>query len=64
MSQTSIQKPVIQGVVSEPTISTSNHDEMGESEEPTDETNGTSGKDEDIFGEKFEIPAFLRKIRQ
>jgi len=22
------------------------------------------GKDEDIFGEKFEIPAFLRKIRQ
>lgn len=65
MSQTSIQKPVIQGVVSEPTISSSsNHDEMGENEEPTDETNETSGKDEDIFGEKFEIPAFLRKIRQ
>lgn len=61
MSQVSVQKPTIQGVVSEPT-STSNHDETGEDEEPP-EDGGTPGKDEDIFGEKFEIPAFLRKIR-
>jgi cell division protein FtsZ len=61
MSQTSIQKPVVQGVVSE---TVSPRDEEGDDRrdtEPPEESDGGS-KDEDVFGEKFEIPAFLRKI--
>ncbi len=62
MSQTSVQKPIIQGVVSDAPISTSNHEDTGEGEEPIDDNPEDSGKGEDVFGEKFEIPAFLRKI--
>jgi len=61
MSQTSVQKPVVQGVVSE--VNTSQQEEEDddrESEPPEEDGDGT--KDEDVFGEKFEIPAFLRKI--
>lgn len=52
--------PPIQGVVSEPPPK----EEMGEDEEerrllPTEEEEEPR---EDVFGEKFEIPAFLRKI--
>jgi cell division protein FtsZ len=57
MSQTSVQKPVIQGVVSEPPA----QKEEAASEQLPEE-DGDS-KDEDVFGEKFEIPAFLRRIR-
>lgn len=63
MSQTQIQKPVVQGVVSEPTVgsmSQEHDDEDGDNETP--DLPGTNGKDEDVFGQKFEIPAFLRKI--
>jgi cell division protein FtsZ len=63
MSQTAVQKPVVQGVVSE-TIPVRGEDENDDREndnEPPEES-GDSSKDEDVFGEKFEIPAFLRKI--
>jgi cell division protein FtsZ len=65
MSQTQIQKPVVQGVVSEAVSATggSNQNDSKsypDSDNEPPEDNG--GKDEDIFGEKFEIPAFLRKI--
>jgi hypothetical protein len=64
MSQTAIQRPIVQGVVSEPTSATpSDRDENNEDEEPPEDTGRPTGKDEDVFGEKFEIPAFLRKIR-
>lgn len=62
-----ISKPIVQGVVSE--------GKSVEDEDDSDRTNNedtknddygndddTSNKDEDSFGEKFEIPAFLRKI--
>ena len=41
---------------------TEKREDEDESDEPP-ENGGNSGKDEDVFGEKFEIPAFLRKIR-
>jgi cell division protein FtsZ len=51
----------IQGVVSEPIVSRTEEDEEADRKnEDSDENNGRS--DEDVFGEKFEIPAFLRKI--
>ncbi len=54
--------PIVQGVVSEP-VSSNNTDEDEEdkrNEPPEDQSNNNDG---DTFGEKFEIPAFLRKIR-
>ena len=60
MSKSSGQKPVVQGVVSEPIGN--KIDEYEEEERKTDSDDDSSGKDEDVFGEKFEIPAFLRKI--
>ena len=64
MSQTQIQKPIVQGVVSEPTIGSlsDNNRNNDNDDEPSDDSGNTSGKDEDSFGEKFQIPAFLRKI--
>jgi len=54
-------KPVVQGVVSEPISRTIADAEDEENKtEPPDETGGAG--DDDVFGEKFEIPAFLRKI--
>lgn len=62
ISRTQPDKPIVQGVVSEGI--TRRYDEDS-GEEETD-TNGDDAKkregDEDVFGEKFEIPAFLRKI--
>jgi cell division protein FtsZ len=54
-----ITKP-IEGVVSEPVRSSNSQDENDENEPPEGE--GGGGGD-DVFGEKFEIPAFLRKIQ-
>lgn len=56
-------RPVVSGVVSEPVkqeetnedLKQSNSDDYG-----NDDTDNS--KDDDVFGEKFEIPAFLRKI--
>ncbi|HUC95065.1 MAG TPA: cell division protein FtsZ [Candidatus Saccharimonadales bacterium] len=59
MSQTQVQKPIVQGVVSEVSSPSTNDDEQND--EPPEEDGGSSS-DEDVFGEKFEIPAFLRKI--
>lgn len=53
-------KSVVQGVVSEAPKETANSDTSENSEDVDDET----PKDEDVFGEKFEIPAFLRKIHR
>jgi cell division protein FtsZ len=60
MSQTSVQQPVVQGVVSE-VSGDRDEDENRRDNEPPEEDGGEP-KDEDVFGEKFEIPAFLRKI--
>jgi cell division protein FtsZ len=61
MSQTQMQKPIVQGVVSEPVMPKEEGNEEEEENETPDE-DGNEPKDEDVFGEKFEIPAFLRKI--
>ncbi len=58
MSKPLVSKPVVQGVVSE--VSQKEEEEEKRNEPPTE--TGGSQDDEDIFGEKFEIPAFLRKI--
>jgi len=50
-------EPQIQGVVSE----TPKKEEVKEDEENDDQPPVAGGED-DVFGEKFEIPAFLRKI--
>jgi len=60
MSKPSISP--IQGVVSEQINGkTSKNEETDRRNEPPEDSGG--GSDEDVFGEKFEIPAFLRKIR-
>jgi len=61
MSQTQMQKPIVQGVVSEPVMPKEEGNDDEEENEPPEEE-GNEPKDEDVFGEKFEIPAFLRKI--
>lgn len=65
MSQVQVKPPPVQGVVSEPAVSTvgeMEEDEETEKNELPEETGG-SRDDDDVFGEKFEIPAFLRKGR-
>lgn len=54
-------KPIVQGVIGEPPK------EQPEEEEQEEETtlrppDQETGGEEDVFGEKFEIPAFLRKV--
>jgi len=61
MSQTSIPKPIVQGVVSEAVVAKNKDEDDEGNNEPSEEDGGAS-RDEDVFGEKFEIPAFLRKI--
>ncbi len=60
MSNVSTQRTSIQGVVSEVTKNDEEEREERRTEPPEEENGG--GQDEDVFGEKFEIPAFLRKI--
>jgi cell division protein FtsZ len=63
MSQTQIQKPIVQGVVSEPMMTTNRDiDEDNDRDNEPPQDSDSSSKDDDSFGEKFEIPAFLRKI--
>jgi cell division protein FtsZ len=54
--------PIVQGVVSEPIRKNDTDEDEGEerNEPPEDQGDDNDG---DTFGEKFEIPAFLRKIR-
>lgn len=56
-----ISAPIVQGVVSEPIRERRDVEENDRNNEPP-EDNTSGGSDEDVFGEKFEIPAFLRKI--
>ncbi len=65
MSQTAVQRPIVQGVVSETAPTPMNTVGSKEDEEDIGDENNenTPGDSEDSFGEKFEIPAFLRKIR-
>jgi cell division protein FtsZ len=56
------QTPIVQGVVSEP-IRQNNETVQNEEEDRKEEPPENQGSDDgDTFGEKFEIPAFLRKI--
>jgi cell division protein FtsZ len=57
--------PPIQGVVSEvPRTDINGKEEVSENEDSSrEETSEESPQEEDVFGEKFEIPAFLRKIK-
>ena len=56
------QPPIVQGVVSEP-IRQNNETVQNEEEDRKEEPPENQGSDDnDTFGEKFEIPAFLRKI--
>ena len=63
------QPPVVQGVVSDPvnrtnSMSLSNNMNNDSEEDRKNDSQEESGSDDnDTFGEKFEIPAFLRKIR-
>jgi len=54
---------VVSGVISEPTKNEESEEEkkVDNTDDYESDDNGVS-KDEDLFGEKFEIPAFLRKI--
>ena len=51
----------IEGIISE-TLKTSKEEEETQEEEEMKEFPEASDEDSDIFGQKFEIPAFLRKI--
>ena len=59
----SSMRQVVSGVISEPTKNEESEDEKKADniDDYESDDNGVS-KDEDVFGEKFEIPAFLRKI--
>jgi cell division protein FtsZ len=54
-------KPIVEGVIGEPPKSFGITTEVAEDEEK-EETTETPPDEGDVFGEKFEIPAFLRKI--
>ena len=64
------QPPIVQGVVSEPVTRTGGFNQNNQinnnSDEDDDRKNeppeDSGSDDNDTFGEKFEIPAFLRKI--
>lgn len=62
MSQVQAQKSPIQGVVSEPVLTKNYGERVGEEKGDEPPEDSGPGSDEDAFGEKFEIPAFLRKI--
>lgn len=58
------QAPIVQGVVSEGRPQEDEDDDKDEKEKDSkmDMDGNGEEKDDDVFGEKFEIPAFLRKI--
>jgi cell division protein FtsZ len=60
MRQTTPSQPLVQGVVSEPIDRPVREPENDSNNEPPEDSGDSDG---DTFGEKFEIPAFLRKIR-
>jgi len=62
ISQPKSEIPVIQGVVSEKPSEVSAEDEEDKDDEEERPPMEPPEEEEDMFGEKFEIPAFLRKI--
>jgi cell division protein FtsZ len=52
-----------EGVISEAPATINGEGEQEEEETLPQEGEGEAPQEEDVFGEKFEIPAFLRKIR-
>jgi cell division protein FtsZ len=64
ITQPQPEPPVIQGVVSEKpeVIQAEEEKEEKEDEEPEPPMEVPEEEEKDMFGEKFEIPAFLRKI--
>ncbi len=67
ISQQTRQEPVIQGVVSDkPKGDTPSDDDTDDKKIEVEDDNGeeppVEPPEKDVFGEKFEIPAFLRKI--
>ncbi|MFC1624987.1 cell division protein FtsZ [Patescibacteria group bacterium] len=62
MAKSSTQ-PKIQGVISEVPEKQEDKKEEKELEEPIDQDKQNGEEEADAFGEKFEIPAFLRKIK-
>ena len=61
IAKTQPDKPIVQGVVSEGVMQTDDDYTEEEIDQNGNDTKKQEG-DEDVFGEKFEIPAFLRKI--
>jgi cell division protein FtsZ len=56
-------RQVVSGVISEPTKNEESEDEKkADNTDDYESDDNEVSKDEDLFGEKFEIPAFLRKI--
>ncbi len=51
---------LVQGVISEAVKKENNDDDGSKDDTPDDDLPGSG--EEDVFGEKFEIPAFLRKV--
>jgi len=62
ISQPNPEPPVIQGVVSEKPLEVNIKDEEEKDDEEERPPMEPPEEEEDMFGEKFEIPAFLRKI--
>jgi len=62
ISQPNPEPPVIQGVVSEKPLEVKIKDEEEKDDEEERPPMEPPEEEEDMFGEKFEIPAFLRKI--
>lgn len=57
------QPPIVQGVIGEPQRQEINNIEENKEENDNEPPEDSDSGDSDTFGEKFEIPAFLRKIR-
>lgn len=57
------QPPVVQGVIGETQRQENNNIEENKEENDNEPPEDSDSGDSDTFGEKFEIPAFLRKIR-
>ncbi len=63
VTRSTVVSTPVQGIVSE-MGKKEKVENISESLEVDEETESSNGEDIDIFGDKFEIPAFLRKIKQ
>lgn len=58
-----MEMPKIQGLVSEKSKNGDRHDEEPRDEDVEEPSESPGAEEDDVFGQKFEIPAFLRRIR-